>query len=84
MCNTKLVKMKKINSAECEWCGYQTQSLTNLFWDCPVSKKLWAKIEHLINNTFGCKLEIKKELVFLFVIEAGHLTNKIDLILQMH
>ena len=81
MCNTKLVHMKKKISPECEWCGYHTQNQIHLFWDCPVSQKLWAKIEFLINNTFGCKLEIKKELIFLFDIEAGNLTNIIDLLI---
>ena len=81
MCNSKLYKMGKVPSMECEWCGHDKQDVTHLFWYCPKSQIIWNFIQQYINDTMNCELEIKCELIILFDIEAGNLTRIFNLIM---
>jgi len=81
MTNSKLFKMKIKDSAKCNWCDNEHQDMLHLFWECIQSKHLWINLEQWINKilTDG-KLKIEREMIFLFDIEAGNLTNIINLI----
>ena len=81
MCNEKLFKMKKINNPGCDWCDNSNQDIIHLFWDCPVIIEIWLETTKLINTTLGCDLKIKRELIYLYDIEAGNLTTIINLII---
>jgi len=79
MSNVKLCHMKKITDPNCEWCSNGRQDIVHLFWNCPIINKIWADISNWISSRINCKLEIKKELIFLYDIEAGNFTNIINL-----
>jgi len=81
MSNSKLFKMKLKPSAQCNWCDNSSQDMVHLFWECTESKNIWSKLEDWLNvHLTNGNLEIKKEMIFLFDIEAGNLTNIINLI----
>ena len=81
MCNNKLHKMKKIADPACDWCDNDNQHIIHLFWDCPSIINIWKETSQHINDILGCDLVIKKELIFLYDIEAGNLTTVIHLII---
>ena len=81
MTNSKLVKMKIKTDPSCEWCDETNQTIVHLFWDCPVVHTLWNKISEWLSSKLNNNLEIKKELVFLYDIEAGNFTTIINLII---
>jgi len=81
MSNSKLHKMKLKPNAHCNWCNNTYQDMVHLFWECTESRNIWRKLEAWLNtNLTNGNLEIKKEMIFLFDIEAGNLTNIINLI----
>ena len=81
MSNHKLVNMKLKDDAICQWCNHQDQDILHLFWDCTVIKELWNRISLWISACLDNHLEIKRELVFLYDIEAGNYTVIINLLI---
>jgi len=81
MCNHKLFKMKKREDSCCDWCKAPKQDVIHLFWECKYVNKLWHDITMWINENLQCELVIRKELVFMYDIEAGNLTRIINLII---
>ena len=57
----------------CEWCANPVQDMIHLFWYCPESKKILIEVEGLINQTFGCNLEIKIEQIFCLILKLATL-----------
>ena len=80
MTNSKLVKMRIKNDASCSWCSCKNQTLLHLFWECIKVKEIWHEVSKWLSNCLENRLEIKKELIFLFDIEAGNYTNIINFI----
>jgi len=81
MTNSKLYKMKINDTAKCNWCENSHQDMKHLFWECIESRKIWTQLEHWFNENLtqgGLKIEIC--MIFLYDIEAGNLTNIINLI----
>jgi len=79
MTNVKLFNMKKRSDPFCEWCTNGKQDMLHLFWECPVTNKIWVEINKWINRKLNCELEIKQELLFLYDIDAGNYTCIINL-----
>jgi len=81
MTNSKLYKMKIKETAKCNWCENIHQDMIHLFWDCVESRNIWYQLEHWLNSelTQG-NLKIEIGMIFLYDIEAGNLTNIINLI----
>jgi len=81
MCNVKLCKMGKMTDEICEWCNKEKQDIMHLFWHCEYTQKIWEYLTNWINEHLKCELAIKVELIFLYDIEAGNLTNIINLLI---
>jgi len=81
MTNSKLCKMKIKDNSGCNWCNNPYQDMKHMFWECVEVKNIWEKLEHWLNRelTYG-GLKIEIEMIFLLDIEAGNLTNIINLI----
>ena len=85
MTNSKLYKMN-LNmlktDPKCDWCTSTTQDMIHLFWECKYVTKLWIDLTNWINSWLdNGHLEIKKEMVFLFDIDAGNYTTIINLLM---
>ena len=81
MTNHKLVRMKIKSDQSCNWCECEDQTITHLFWECPISKKIWHEVSQWISTVLNNWLEITIELIFLHDIEAGNFTTIINLII---
>jgi len=81
MTNAKLFQMKKRLDPYCNWCTSNYQDSIHLFWECKKVKPIWNVITNWINVQLNCELEIKKELLFLYDIEAGNYTTIINLVI---
>jgi len=84
MTNSKLLKMKIRDDAICNWCKNPYQDMKHLFWECMDSRNIWINVENWLNEELtqgGLKIEI--EMIFMLDIEAGNLTNIINLIVLL-
>ena len=70
-----------LETSASEWCMEKEQTTVHLFWECPVVQPIWDKISKWLSSKLNCRLEIQKELVFLYDIEAGNFTVIINLII---
>jgi len=82
MTNSKLFKMKIRDDSTCNWCDNKHQDMIHLFWECMESKNIWKQLENWLNIKLfhGDFLKIEIEMIFLFDIDAGNLTNIVNLI----
>ena len=80
MTNSRLVKMKLKDNANCAWCPCIKQTILHLFWEFKVVKEIWDTISIWLSGCLNNNIEIKKALIFLYNIEAGNYTRIINLI----
>jgi len=46
--NTRLIHMGKVDTVLCYLCKSESETITHLYWDCYVTKRLWERLKSII------------------------------------
>jgi len=41
-CNSRMFKFKMVNTKECPFCSYESETIKHLLWECPRSQEVWT------------------------------------------
>ena len=61
-CNKFLLKCKIVNSSLCVFCNMNEETVKHLFWECPVSRNFWNRLELFLHNK-GFSIDLNFDII---------------------
>ena len=64
-CNKFLLKCKIVNSSLCDFCNMNEETVKHLFWECPVSRNFWNRLELFLHNK-GFSIDLNFDIITFY------------------
>ena len=71
--NNRLFKMKLCDTVMCYLCNNAVETISHLYWDCEMNKRLWERLKELLYKALGFNLILNPKICLLELMED---TNK--------
>ena len=70
--NNRLYKMKLSNTVMCYLCKQAVESISHLYWECEINKRLWERLKTILHESLGYNLALIPEVCLLELKQGGN------------